>query len=894
MAPAGLSHEDLMNSVMEWRDQDKGQLADLQDNLDHYETLVSRISLELAQVVEVDKKYRFNPTGGGVDPRVHFQRAQAAAQASEREQQDAWQALLAFQEWDVSTALMTLDLTFGVRSLFREIAPNSQTDLTINWHGREVSARVYMRDLLREQQRGVPLPSINSDQTDLDCAVFISSSPVENNLDELVQVKNDPRVLFWTPASLTSAERDLLIDFAAYRSLVAEYRGRDDQQAKEIIGWVQGRLRGQMGAIYKIVPDAYDRGQITALDHKQMDFNCTGELAAILTPLVGQVLDATYESRDLDFAAARTAFNDTNAVNVINGIVKVGEIPHGARPSRDTDAAKDFGFALQIMRRSNDRKLDISECRYTTAIQEWLDDKLGDSTGTVPADSIYKNFTGIGGPDGLNYGLSRRLIQLYLLCLAREAKVRITLAGRNQPVEYIDYTNIEEIPFRTATLAGFDRIQKLQPPEGWDTLAPFAAILLSDESVRNVQQDVEIQQTIQRLLAERMSRTQAISELSGRMDALFSELGQENPAADRLAAWDSFWNRDIEPDAALNYLRYALDDAFGYRVYRDEVVDTGELDDLKTRQGELESIGKFAQYIVRLQAIARFVNQPLPDDPAMGSIADGFAEAHRSLQCLDKLMWNEARLLGDLVDPAERAIDSYRVRYLQLYDDVTAHAEQIRQALLALSSSPHASTLQMLGTVKPLGEDLWPDVERQITAVVEDESAFMPTSLTRQQVDNYLKTLPQPPNCRLTLTNGAEWIDRADVALARGEALLADALGEKARLLQSTALRERLNQAKDQPFIAGLLDSTGEEETIGYLIEKLGQEEAVENAEQLSRALRKVSVRKVYLTDFRPDRRTIEADDVEDVVDDFRQFLASALHANGDESPVIELEYGND
>src|SRR5690606_13446604 len=76
-APNGLSHEDLMNSVMEWKDHDKEQEADLQDNLAHYEVLADKIALELAQVSKVAANFRFNPTGGGTDPREHFQRARA-------------------------------------------------------------------------------------------------------------------------------------------------------------------------------------------------------------------------------------------------------------------------------------------------------------------------------------------------------------------------------------------------------------------------------------------------------------------------------------------------------------------------------------------------------------------------------------------------------------------------------------------------------------------------------------------------------------------------------------------------------------------------------------------------------------------------------------------------
>ena len=467
LAPNGLGHEELMNGVMEWKDHDhdKGQQADLQDNLDHYEVLTDRVARELAQVVKVGQKYRFNPTGGGPDPRELFQKARAEAEDDEVQRRQAWEALLALDGWEVTTRLMTLDLASGIRSIFRDVAPSSQKDISIKWHGRESTGRVYMRDLLDLTKREAPLPSINSAETGLDYAVFISATPAADQLDQLVVTKKDPRVLFWAPDALTPSEQSLLVDFAAYRTLVAEFRGRDDQLAKDVLGWVQGQLRDQMGTIYRIVPDSYGRGRMAALDHSQMTFACQGELPAILTPLVGQVLDATYVSKELEFDAP-APFNDTNAINVINGIVKVGEIPRGARPNRDISAAQNYGFALQIMRRPNDRSLDLSECRYAQDIGDWVQEKLGDSGAAMPVVTVYKNFMGIGGPNEMNYGLTQRMVQLYLLCLVREGKIRILLSGRKAPVEVIDYGNISTIDFKAAVLESFHEIQRVKPPEG--------------------------------------------------------------------------------------------------------------------------------------------------------------------------------------------------------------------------------------------------------------------------------------------------------------------------------------------------------------------------------------------------------------------------------------------
>ena len=37
------------------------------------------------------------------------------------------------------------------------------------------------------------------------------------------------------------------MDFAAYRSLVSDFGGRDTQEAKDVLDWVQGQLGDQMG-----------------------------------------------------------------------------------------------------------------------------------------------------------------------------------------------------------------------------------------------------------------------------------------------------------------------------------------------------------------------------------------------------------------------------------------------------------------------------------------------------------------------------------------------------------------------------------------------------------------------------------------------------------------------
>jgi hypothetical protein len=436
---------------------------------------------------------------------------------------------------------------------------------------------------------------------------FISNTPANAQLDTLIKSKQDSRVLFWTPGTLTQTEQALLIDFAAYRALVADYRGQDTQEAKVVLDWVQNRLQAEIGTIYRIVPDSFNRGRLAAADHSQLDFTCEGELTAILTPLVGQVLDATYACRDMEFDAP-APFNDTNAVNVINGIVRVGEIPRGAKPNRDISAAQNYGFALQIMVHPNDRKLDLSQCRYTDDMARWIQDKLGDGSATMPAKTIYKNFMGIGGPDGVNYGLSKRMVQLYLLCLVKEGKIRISLSGRNIPVEAIDYSNIDQIDFKVAVLEAFDQIQRLKPPEGWEVLAPFAAVLLVDDSLRTARQEADIQAGIQRLLKFKEERLEPFKLLRTGMVKLLQEIAfvtgpvsnsgepllatGHQDLLERLEAWERFLAspRGSDPIA---YSLNALDQAFGYRAYAEERTYPEEVDDLAVRLDEVNQVAHF-------------------------------------------------------------------------------------------------------------------------------------------------------------------------------------------------------------------------------------------------------------------------------------------------------------
>jgi hypothetical protein len=890
-APGGLSHEELMNCVMEWKDHDKDQRADLQDNKDHYEVLSDEIANELAQVIKIGPNFKFNPTATGINPMEQFQRARGEAEQDEIERQKAWNALLELEKWQVQTQLFTIDLAQGIKSIFREMAPSGQKNISLLWHNREINGRVLMRDMLDIGKRNAMLPSINSPETGNDFMVFISSTPAEDQRDSLIDSKKDPRILFWMPDELSPLEENLLIDFAAYRILVREFAGRDSQDAKIILDWIQARLRDQMGTIYRIIPDSYGRGRIAAQDHSQMDFTVQGELSAILTPLITQVLDDTYISKEMEFSS-RAPFNDTNAINVINGIVKKGEFPHGVHPDRYVSAAQNYGFDLQIMRPPNDKKLDTRDCRYTKDIGGWIEDKLIDSTAAMPVGTIEKNFMGVGGPNSVNYGLSRRMVQLYLLCLVRQGKIRVSLSGRSAPVEAIDYSNISEIDFKTSVLDGFDQIQRLKPPEGWDILAPFAAILLDDEAVRSAREDEDIQDSIQRLLALRDKKLPDIKGLRKGFEDLFAEIDQLNSMDERFEQWGKFYASHIDLIEPIPYLRNALSKTFSYQSFDDDSVQQDELDDLKARCTELQQAEDFYKHQDRIRAAARYTRLELPDDPVLKAVKVTLNRAKACFKKIDTLIASEAKLRSELLDPMEEAIQSYSVRYLQVYDQVTSRTEESRQGIRDLPGKQEYTAAKRLGSLRQLGADPTPSLNQFFDSYLGADSPLFPADLLRANIERDLRSWPHPPQCPLTFQNADEWLKNAAEALQLCQTTLGEAVKDKAALLHSEALRERLEQGREHDFIAGLLDAQSMDEAAKYLVQALGAEEVgdPDPIELLARYLKKIQIVKVRLADFQPGKRMIEAEDVEQLVDEFASFLNKALNADDDEIVVVELE----
>lgn len=882
----GLSAEEVMNSVMEWKDHHDGQEADQQDNLDHYEILLGELARELEQIEKSGDSFRFNPKGiNGVSPQGIYQKFRSEAENNEKDRQTAWQFLISLKEWPVRAAMINLDLSMQSESLFKDLPMDTNQTIVIDWHKRSMKGRLLMRDLNRLPQGAHSLPNINTETTDEDFMVIISSSPAEEQISAILQQKQDPRIIIWTPEALTANERSQLVDFTAYYNMVTEYRGKDDGEAQKVIQWVANQLEVNIGPFVRMVSEVYGRGLMSSLDHQQLTFNMQGDLTVILTPAITQVLDSTYDSASMTFTA-RQAFDDIAVINVINGIVKMGFFEHNIRLSKEVEASRAFGPTLKISKPGHENELDLSNCTYANELNQWIEEKSRDLGTAIKVDTLVKNFTGINGPNNKNYGLSKRLIQLYLLALVKKGKLRVRLQGRNLPAEVIDYANIGSITFNTAILNAIDEVEVLRPPEGWEVIAPFAAILVEDESYITFQEEEKIQEGVLKVIERHQALKTSLPEKFEKIELLFNDIDQENPFDQTIALWKSFLQQELNSNDAIDTIRYAFENAFEYQIYATESYDQTDLDDFATRYAQLGHIKTLVEKLGELRVIAQYQDIELPDDERLSSIRRNLDVAASGLANLKALSGQPVRLDGECLRPGKDAIETYATNYLTLFDRITQISDEAQRNVKQLPESEKYRLLMALETIPQLATNQ----SKKLPDSWESKKAGMnllSASITREEIQRDLRLMPYPGNCPLRFENATDYEKAAKDYQAYCEGVLDEALWDKARLLGTPLLRERLSQVKEDERLQALIQAGDASEMVGILLNFQKEEGFEDWLSEITRHLRKVSVVKLRTADFRLSKATYTAENIKEMTEEFQNFVEETIAQAGEADDII-------
>ena len=810
----GLTPEELANSVLIERSAD----ANVDENNQHYELLAENLKKELRQIVQTfdeenRPRYRFDPVFTGVDPRAEFKKARDDAESNEVMRKEAWEHMLGMAEWEVQTRQMKIDLSNGVRSIFRDVAPfSNQGDQTleVNWQGRIVSGTVGMRDLARMAEDNLMLPAINSDESDNDYLILVSTKPVSDMpIQKLLNQRRDPRIILWSPDALNTEEKDRVLDFTAYRKLVSDWHGKETEDAVAVINWVVNTLQTELAKIMKAVENSYARGQMDALNNSKMKFQVAGELAAILTPIVGRVLPLAYESRDIKFDPP-FQFRKEEGIKVINGIVKTGSIPKGTKPNQNTSAAQNFGYGLRIMKKGDDRVLDISENPFVQDIWAFIDKHLANEGQTMKVETLYKNFMGVGGPK--DYGLTRRMVQIYMLCLVREGRIRLDMslkAGLSSNI--IDYSTLAGIDFTVKVVDAILSVQKIAQPENWDVLRPYAEKLLGEE-IKPTHDDAVISEYRSKLVKLFADEKGTSSSTRERAASLFDALKSVNPYATELQQVATLFAATVESGNDISQILNALKDAFGYQAFDNNQYSQQEVDDLSNRLRNYRDVQRFLVYEPESRAAAAYCGHSLPDVPDLkvtrkiqGKLAQKLAELR---PYIDFEVALKTELIGKSPPEASESgtlgalIHEYTSVYLTLHDNVVDRVDVCRREIEGILEGDEFKAMGLLEKIVALQPAVSGGVRAELDAALK--GLFVCPAPSRASVEDQLRRGPLH-ECNLSCQDGQGFITMAEHTVQHARKLFNATIDRKLAVLQNAAVQERLEQGKGEKIVANVL-----------------------------------------------------------------------------------------
>ncbi|MBN2531851.1 MAG: hypothetical protein JXB88_03110 [Spirochaetales bacterium] len=904
----GISPEEISNSVLIERDSE----ANADENIQHYETLADNLKKELRQIVQsFDEEnrpfYRFDPVFTGVDPRDEFRKARDEVETHEVLLKEAWYHLLAMNEWPVRTRQMIIDLSNGIKSIFRDIASvspekssvsiNKDHTISVTWNGRAVSGIIGMRDFRQLINKNQSIPAIESDQTDNDFSVYIGIQSLSaDNIRSLIERRKDPRIIVWVPDELTREENERLIDFAAYKKLVSDWHGNDSEDAVAVINWVSNTLQTELGKIIKIIELCYNRGRMDSLHFSQMEFHIAGELPAILTPLIEQVLSAAYLSDSIKFERP-FIFRNEEAVKVINGIVRTGNIPKGTKPNQNISAAQNFGFGLDIIKRSNERKLDITDNAFADAIWYFIDDKLESDTQIMRMETLYKNFMGTGGGQK-DYGLSRRMVQLYVLCLVKEGKIKVTLSAKSGlSYNTIDYGNISDTDFSAKILDSMLEIQKMVRPENWEILKPFAEKLLRTE-VPQTHEDAVISKYRQKLHVLFEKEREISNRICLKAKALFDYIKKPNPYGKELDQLVRLFNTEIHAGDDIDRLLYSLKEIFDYKAYETNSTDQKDIDDFQIRLKNYDDLKNFLEYEREIKTAFEYSKLDLPDNPDFDSVRKNLQKTEKIINNLQAYIDSEVKLKTEFIGTFPKQsgdnavlsnlIEEYSLIYSSVHDMVTTRVSECQKSIDETIDSKEMRALSSLENISALKPEISDHLKKKLSEL--KATLFSCTTPSHSSVKDQLRFNPFH-ECGLSLIKSSELITQTEEIKNKATILFDNSLNEKINVFMNPVIREKLKQGQSESVIKSILACSKPDELKDFIINKVIDTPDTINI--INKYLKRIIVKQVKLSDFKPSLSTIESKQIPIIVSEFEDFLKENIKTidGGDDSlSMIRIE----
>jgi len=230
----------------------------------------------------------------------------------------------------------------------------------------------------------------------------------------------------------------------------------------------------------------------------------------------------------------------------------------------------------------------------------------------------------------------------------------------------------------------------------------------------------------------------------------------------------------------------------------------------------------------------------------------------------------------------------YASVYLTLHDNVVDRTDGCRREIAAIVEGDEFKAMALLEKIVALQPAVSEGIRAELDRAVG--SLFACPAPSRASVEDQLRRGPLH-ECGLSCQNGQGFITTAESVLQRARELFDTTFHRKLAVFQNAAVRERLEQGKGEKIIARVLACGDLAALRKLLVEAVLKDPII--VDVINRYLKKIVVKVVKLSDFKPSANTIEADQVTAVAQEFQHFLEKALDevkGGKDVLPMIQIE----
>lgn len=902
---SGLTPEDIASEILLEKSDDA--LPD--ENVQHYESLTYKLKEEIPQIFESLREdqtpqFRFSPERIILDSKKEFEEIRNGLIGNDLEIQESWGYLIGMDHWPVKTRLTNLEMSHGMKSFLSDLRQipglgtgDKKGDIQkypIYWQNRLIEGLVSVRDMQSVISGTRSLPRIDSDGDETDFAVFICEQSVSSeDIEKILKRHNEPRFIIWSPGSLTQEEMDQILDFTAYRKMIYAWQGLESDESYTHLTWVHEQLKTRIGKYLNMLRARYARGLMSSLSSQEITFEVKGELPSILTPVISQVLSTVYESRDISFQGP-VQFGKSEALALMNGIVKRGHLKSG-HVKKEESAADNFSVGLMIARTGSPRTLNITDNPYTEAITSFISERLQDRNQIMPIATIYKNFTSVKGWEDRNFGLQKWIIQIYLLALAKEGRIRIHLGKKaNTIINSIDYSTISNIEFKQAVVDAIESIEKLEKPERWDVLRQYAEKIVN-KTLPDGHDDRELVEARTELLTFFKEESAEAIKLREECVDFFDLVKQNNPYEEDLTPLVNLFTEGIQEENDIDSILFALSRHLNYQAFSSETSDPQEIEDLAVRMNNYRNLKRFIENKSVLIRIYNYISYSFPERKELELIHEQVSVLKKKFSDLKPFIESNIRLKTSLIGDSKNSdtnditfhtlLNTYIPLYEAMHNRTYSSIDQSKDTLLKIQKSPEMVLLQSLNSVSAYTSSPSAPVEKKITQITNALPSCSDAS--HISLERSLKEKPEHGTCGLNFDIAEEIISDAENQTQLIIETLHDAVDQAVMVLKTPAILDRLGQGKNNPTTDAIINSQNASDLKKALVDLISTGEDISSA--INTSLKKISSVTVSISDFVPSSKTIEESQVEQVSLEFKNFLKKQFDQAGKEKDGIIL-----